>query len=108
MYIYVNVPRGRYDLAEIEYENYELVDTHQAIHQGNAFIMNELSRLERRNVYQDTFFINTESKIATINNLRFGRLPEEKVEWEELNAAWGEVVLLLYIIAKKLKFEFSQ
>ena len=95
-------------MAKQEYDIYELVDANKTTRQRNEYAMNELMRLERRNVYQDTFFINTEPKIGTINSLRFGRLPEEKVEWEELNAAWGEVALLLYIVSKKLKFEFSQ
>jgi beclin 1 len=29
------------------------------------------------------------------------------VPWDEINAAWGQAVLLLYTIAKKLNFKFS-
>eukprot|EP01119_Soliformovum_irregulare_P015229 TRINITY_DN425_c0_g1_i1.p1 TRINITY_DN425_c0_g1~~TRINITY_DN425_c0_g1_i1.p1 ORF type:complete len:451 (+),score=99.70 TRINITY_DN425_c0_g1_i1:93-1355(+) len=69
----------------------------------------EIARLQRKNVYQDTFYITTSTDIATINGLKFGRLPKEQVDWEEINAAWGEVALLLYIISKKLTpFEFKK
>jgi beclin 1 len=29
------------------------------------------------------------------------------VEWNEINAAWGQTLLLLYTIANKLKFQFQ-
>ena len=81
----------------------------------------ELKHLETRNVYQDAFFIETNKMIGSINTFRLGRLPTEpvfiicmcvclnkKVNWEEINAAWGQVTLLLYIIAKHVNFEFSR
>ena len=30
-----------------------------------------------------------------------------QVEWSEINSAWGQTLLLLYSIAKKMKFEFK-
>jgi beclin len=72
-------------------------------------ILEELTPLSDTNVYLDTFVIGiTQYGIGTINNLRLGRKPEEAVDWEEINAAWGESVLLLYTLAKKLNFTFSK
>jgi beclin 1 len=35
------------------------------------------------------------------------RCAVSQVPWDEINAAWGQAVLLLYTIAKKLNFKFS-
>ena len=32
----------------------------------------------------------------------------EQVEWAEINAAWGQTLLLLYTIARKLDFTFEK
>lgn len=31
-----------------------------------------------------------------------------QVEWAEINAAWGQTLLLLYTIARKLDFTFEK
>ncbi|KAI9507462.1 APG6-domain-containing protein [Russula earlei] len=61
-----------------------------------------LERLERTNVYNDTFCIGHDGIFGTVNNLRLGRVPGVPVEWAEINAAWGQTLLLLYTIARKL------
>lgn len=32
----------------------------------------------------------------------------EQVEWPEINAAWGQTLLLLYTVARKLDFTFDK
>lgn len=72
-------------------------------------IMDELVQLQNVNVYMDTFIIGVTSHgIGTINNLRLGTKLDEVVNWHEINAAWGQTVLLLSILAKKLNFTFSK
>lgn len=61
-----------------------------------------LESLQRTNVYNDTFVIGHDGNFGTINGLRLGRLPDHPVEWAEINAAWGQVVLLLVVVADKL------
>lgn len=69
----------------------------------------EILHLDNVNVYADTFVIGvTQHGVGTINNLRLGRKPEEMVDWEEINAAWGQSVLLLSTLAKKLNLTFSK
>ncbi|KAF5380616.1 hypothetical protein D9615_004636 [Tricholomella constricta] len=67
-----------------------------------------LEKLERTNVYNDAFCIGHDGVFGTINGLRLGRVPGVPVEWAEINAAWGQTLLLLYTIARKLDFTFEQ
>eukprot|EP01119_Soliformovum_irregulare_P015005 TRINITY_DN4177_c0_g1_i1.p1 TRINITY_DN4177_c0_g1~~TRINITY_DN4177_c0_g1_i1.p1 ORF type:complete len:400 (+),score=81.72 TRINITY_DN4177_c0_g1_i1:168-1202(+) len=67
----------------------------------------QLDRLKSTDVYNDTFHIWHDGHFGTINNFRLGRLPSQPVDWNEINAAWGQTTLLLYTLAKKLNFTFS-
>ncbi len=76
-------------------------------------------------MYNDAFCIGHDGVFGTINGLRLGRVPgvpvcicypliDDKsnsliqVEWAEINAAWGQTLLLLYTIARKLDFTFEK
>lgn len=65
-----------------------------------------LERLKATNVYTDAFCIGHSGGIATMNGLRLGRLPGQTVEWNEINAAWGQTALLLSVLARKLDLSF--
>ncbi|SPO07690.1 related to Beclin 1 (coiled-coil myosin-like BCL2-interacting protein) [Cephalotrichum gorgonifer] len=65
-----------------------------------------LEKLQRSNVYNDTFCISHDGTFATINSLRLGRLSSKPVDWSEINAAWGHALLLLVTVADKLDFKF--
>jgi beclin 1 len=67
----------------------------------------QLERLQRTNVYNDTFCIGHDGFFGTINGLRLGRLANQPVEWSEINAAWGQTLLLLATVADKLGFTFE-
>ncbi|KAK5056212.1 hypothetical protein LTR84_012765 [Exophiala bonariae] len=66
----------------------------------------QLERLQRTNVYNDTFCIGHDGSFGTINGLRLGRLPNQSVEWAEINAAWGQTLLLITTVAERLKYNF--
>lgn len=66
-----------------------------------------LERLQRSNVYNDTFCISHDGSFATINGLRLGRLSSKPVDWPEINAAWGHALLLLVTVADKLDYRFQ-
>lgn len=40
--------------------------------------------------------------------MRTGTDIARQVEYAEINAAWGQMLLLLYTIARKLEFTFEQ
>lgn len=65
-----------------------------------------LEKLQRSNVYNDTFCISHDGSFATINALRLGRLSNRPVDWPEINAAWGHALLLLVTVAEKLGYKF--
>ncbi|KAK2594792.1 Vacuolar protein sorting-associated protein atg6 [Conoideocrella luteorostrata] len=65
-----------------------------------------LEKLQRSNVYNDTFCISHDGSFATINGLRLGRLSNKPVDWPEINAAWGHALLLLVTVAEKLEYKF--
>ncbi|WEW58415.1 Vacuolar protein sorting-associated protein atg6 [Emydomyces testavorans] len=67
----------------------------------------QLERLQRTNIYNDTFCIGHDGYFGTINGLRLGRLGNPPVGWAEINAAWGQTILLLATIADKLGFQFQ-
>jgi len=67
----------------------------------------QLEKLQRSNVYNDTFCISHDGTFATINGLRLGRLSSCPVDWPEINAAWGHALLLLVTVAEKLDYRFE-
>lgn len=67
----------------------------------------QLERLQRTNVYNDSFSVGHDGFFGTINGLRLGRLPPpQNVDWSEINAAWGAAALLLATVAERLGFSF--
>ncbi len=117
------------DIANLEAESLALDDEEQAFWRSrNSFALNlsvfqndrdalnaaydhdsqQLERLQRTNVYNDTFSIGHDGFFGTINGLRLGRLPPpQNVDWSEINAAWGTAALLLATVADKLGFSFK-
>lgn len=67
----------------------------------------QLEKLKRTNVLNDAFNIWHDGDFGTINNFRLGRLPSVPVEWEEINAAWGQACLLLFTMAQYCRLKFS-
>ena len=62
--------------------------------------------LRRTNVLNDAFYIAPKGPFGTISGLRLGSMPDDPVEWNEINAAWGQAVLLLDTLARSVHFAF--
>lgn len=67
-----------------------------------------LDKLKKTNVFNIAFHIWHQDQFGTINGFRLGRLPGSPVDWPEINAAWGQTVLLLYSLGKKMNFTFKK
>ncbi len=88
-------------------EIYELATTLTSLQQKHQHDQQQLQALQRTNVYNDTFCIGHDGYFGTINGLRLGRLSGQNVEWSEINAAWGQTVLLLATVAERLGYMFQ-
>ncbi|KAI9290111.1 autophagy protein Apg6-domain-containing protein [Umbelopsis sp. AD052] len=67
----------------------------------------QYEKLQKTVVYNDTFCIGHSGPFGTINGFRLGRLSTQPIDWNEINAAMGQTLLLLYTVANKLKFQFK-
>ena len=88
-------------------EIHELSTTLKSLQQKHQHDQQQLQALQRTNVYNDTFCIGHDGYFGTINGLRLGRLSGQSVEWSEINAAWGQTVLLLATVAERLGYTFQ-
>jgi len=66
----------------------------------------QLDKLKKTNVFNAAFHIWHSGHFGTINGFRLGRLPSVPVDWNELNTAWGQTVLLLHSLARKIQLQF--
>jgi beclin 1 len=67
-----------------------------------------LGRLRCLRVQSDAFFIWHSEPFATINGARLGRVPGRVPDWAEINAALGQMALLLSLTAARLNFVFKK
>ena len=68
-----------------------------------------LARLRCLRVHSDAFFIWHAEPYATINGARLGRVPGRGVpDWAEVNAALGQMALLLSLTAARLNYVFKR
>lgn len=67
-----------------------------------------MTKLRKTNVFNATFHIWHHGHFGTINKLRLGRLPSAPVDWTEINAAWGQVTLLLVSLARYMNLTFDK
>jgi beclin 1 len=63
-----------------------------------------LERLRCLRVQSDAFFIWHSEPFATITGARLGRVPGRATDWAEINAALGQLALLLSLTAARLRY----
>jgi len=68
----------------------------------------QLEKLKKTNVFNATFHIWHSGHFGTINGFRLGRLPSVPVDWTEVNTAWGQTVLLLYSLCRKISLSLNK
>ncbi|KAJ2785754.1 autophagy protein [Coemansia interrupta] len=67
----------------------------------------QLTQLQRTNVYNDVFNITASEGVGSINGFRMGGRSSHGVEWAEINSAWGQALLLLQTVGRRLGHEFA-
>ncbi|KAG6972198.1 hypothetical protein JG687_00001584 [Phytophthora cactorum] len=60
------------------------------------------------NILTDMFVIGYDGAFGTINQFRMGQSASFALEWNEINAAFGECALLLQTLANMVGLEFSE
>ncbi|CCF59692.1 hypothetical protein KAFR_0H02830 [Kazachstania africana CBS 2517] len=71
------------------------------------FALNNLDILRKTNIYNETFKISHDGAFGTINKLRLGSYSDYPVSWKEINAAIGQVILLLATITTRCKCKLT-
>ncbi|KAM9425413.1 beclin-1 [Pholidichthys leucotaenia] len=100
--------RHQKEYSEFKRQQLELDDELKSIDNQMRYCQIQLDRLKKTNVFNATFHIWHSGQFGTINNFRLGRLPSVPVEWNEINAAWGQTVLLLHSLASKMGLCFER
>ncbi|KAH8306354.1 hypothetical protein KR018_008753 [Drosophila ironensis] len=83
-------------------------DDKRSLESQIAYSRQQLDKLRDTNIFNITFHIWHAGHFGTINNFRLGRLPSVSVDWSEINAAWGQTVLLLSALARKIGLTFER
>lgn len=109
------------ELKEIEKEEFELlrlenkrvleerdfIKERDTIKAEYEFNLRQLEKLRKTNVYNDTFNISHEGPFGTINGLRLGSVDSTRVPWQEINAALGQVILLIATVSTRLHIKLE-
>lgn len=90
------------DLTNIEFQKEMQLLENQYNH-----AMNNLDQIRRTNIYNETFKISHRGAFGTINDLRLGGYSDCPVSWNEINAAVGQIILLLATITTRLKLKIN-
>ncbi|KAH3902295.1 uncharacterized protein SCODWIG_01069 [Saccharomycodes ludwigii] len=65
-------------------------------------VLNKLDDLRKINICNEIFQITHKGPFGTINGLRLGGYDDFPVSWKEINAALGQIILLLSCVLEKL------
>lgn len=95
--IYVLALRQRwlYENQTMSLYFYQLEERRESIKYMLKWFTCRKIRIKSVNVLNDCFHVWYSGPFATINGFRLGRHPLTKVDWNEVNAALGEITLLL-------------
>ena len=90
------------------HQQFQALDEQISLECQLKFIRSNLDRLKQTNAFNASFHLWHYGHFGTINGLRMGRLPSVPVDWNEINAAWGQVTILLSALARKVNMMFQR
>ncbi|KAG8446614.1 hypothetical protein GDO86_014169 [Hymenochirus boettgeri] len=96
------------EYSEFKRQQLDLIYDLKSVENQMRYAQIQLDKLKKTNVFNATFHIWHSGQFGTINNFRLGRLPSVPVDWNEINAAWGQTVLLLHALANKMGLQFQR
>lgn len=90
-------------------QSYQHLDSEQVlIKQQIKNTAEQLERLKYTNVMDDGFPISSDGHFGTICGFRLGKLPSQAIDWAEMSAGFGQVVLLIQTLSKQLGCKFTK
>lgn len=110
--IQMNKYRNIEDIVSQEYNHLvfrekELIDEVTSLNEESLQVKEFLEKLMQINVVNDAFHIWYTGPYGTINNFRLGSLPVKPIDHNEVNAALGQVALVIHTLAEKAGVKFK-
>ncbi|XP_058417062.1 beclin-1 isoform X2 [Diceros bicornis minor] len=96
------------ELKELALEEERLIQELEDVEKNRKIVAENLEKVQAEAERLDQEEAQHSGQFGTINNFRLGRLPSVPVEWNEINAAWGQTVLLLHALANKMGLKFQR
>ncbi|XP_015090644.1 beclin-1 isoform X4 [Camelus dromedarius] len=96
------------ELNELALEEERLIQELEDVEKNRKIVAENLEKVQAEAERLDQEEAQHSGQFGTINNFRLGRLPSVPVEWNEINAAWGQTVLLLHALANKMGLKFQR
>ncbi|KAM9210825.1 beclin-1 isoform 2-T3 [Dugong dugon] len=96
------------ELKELALEEERLIQELEDVEKDRKIVAENLKKVQAEAERLDQEEAQHSGQFGTINNFRLGRLPSVPVEWNEINAAWGQTVLLLHALANKMGLKFQR
>ncbi|XP_026632828.1 beclin-1 isoform X2 [Microtus ochrogaster] len=96
------------ELKELALEEERLIQELEDVEKNRKVVAENLEKVQAEAERLDQEEAQHSGQFGTINNFRLGRLPSVPVEWNEINAAWGQTVLLLHALANKMGLKFQR
>lgn len=98
----------RADYSVLKMLQLELTDQLSSVENQLEYALSQLCHLRETDIFNATFTISDEGPLGVINNFRMGCLPNIRVGWTEISAAWGQTVLLLFSLSKVAGLQFQR
>ncbi|XP_004578914.2 beclin-2 [Ochotona princeps] len=96
------------EYSALTWQQLELCEQLRSMENQLWYAQQQLSWLNSASIFQFTFEIWQEGPVGVINNLRLGCPPSGPVDWDEINAAWGQVALLLVALSNTIGLQFQR
>nr|CAG4646172.1 EOG090X048D [Macrothrix elegans] len=89
-------------------QQFQVVDEQLSLECQLQLTRSNLNRLKQTNAFNAAFHLWHVGHFGTINGFRMGRSAAVPVDWTEINAAWGQVTILLAALARKIRLVFQR
>lgn len=97
-----------HEYNNVKYNFFQCEEEQSTLENKLRYSKNFYNKLKSTCVFNATFHIWHNGDFGTINGFRMGRLENNQVDWNEINAGWGQCALLLSSLANKIGLTFKR